>query len=273
MQRWALGFVCALAIAACGEHHAGGPRQRLRLATTTSTHNSGLLDDLLRPFERREHCEVQILAVGTGQALKLGERGDADVVLVHARQRELAFVKAGHGVDRREVMYNDFVLAGPADDPAQVGGLKIAAALRRLVRNGGRFVSRGDDSGTHIRELELWQQAGITPPTQDTAQYFSPGQGMGACLIMADEKHAYVLTDRGTYLAFQKKIDLVVLVEGDDTMRNPYGAMLVNPKRHSHIDGKLGTKLLDYLTSTEGRDRIRAFRVDGQQLFFPSVRK
>ncbi|MDH3590908.1 MAG: substrate-binding domain-containing protein, partial [Planctomycetota bacterium] len=237
------GLTLFLVAAACGGSGDKVP-SRVRLATTTSTHNSGLLDELLPPFERRANVEVQIIAVGTGQALKLGERGDADVVLVHAREREDAFVAARHGVDRRDIMWNEFVIAGPADDPAGVKGTTDAAtALRRIQEFGASFVSRGDDSGTHIRERAIWKAAGLAPPRDDPA-YLEAGQGMGSCLVIADEKRAYVLTDRGTFLAFKGKLDLVVLVQRDARLRNPYGAMLVNPVRHPHVNQAAARKLL-----------------------------
>ena len=267
---FALVVAACLALPGCGGDGASAPSdRRLRLATTTSTANSGLLDELIPPFEKAHRCTVQVLAVGTGQALKLGERGDADLLLVHARSRELAFVQAGHGVERRDVMYNDFVIAGPASDPAGLKGLPITDAFAKLAKSDARFVSRGDDSGTHIRELALWKAAGFERAPESRAEYLSAGQGMGGCLVMADEKGAYVLTDRGTYLAFRPKLDLVVLVEGDASLRNPYGAILVNPERHSHVEAGLGRAFLDYLTSADGRARISGFRVDGQRLFHP----
>jgi len=251
-------------IAACG-----GPSEptRLRLATTTSTENSGLLEWLLPPFEEAANVRVETIAVGTGKALALGERGDADVVLVHARSREDAFVEAGHGVDRRDVMWNDFVVLGPLADPAGVEGMEdAAAAFAKIASSQARFVSRGDDSGTHIRERSLWEAAGGRP---DGESYWETGQGMGATLTIADEKLAYVLADRGTYLAFGRKIDLKVLVAGDPALRNPYGVMRVNPARHPHVATEAALELLDYLTSPEGQARIEAFRRDGEVLFHP----
>ena len=254
-------FVLSLA-ASCG---VSGETPHLRLATTTSTDDSGLLDVLLPPFEEREGVKVDRIAVGTGRALALAERGDADLLLVHARAREDAFVAAGWGIDRRDVMGNDFVIAGPPDDPAGIkGSSDAAAALRRLATVEATFISRGDDSGTHARELMLWEAAGLEP---NWPGYAEAGQGMGSCLNIADERRAYVLTDRGTFLSFGKKVELAVLVEGDPALRNPYGAILVNPERHPHVKIDLARKLLDYLTSPEGQARIDAFRVDGQVLF------
>ncbi|MHC4972285.1 MAG: ABC transporter substrate-binding protein [Planctomycetota bacterium] len=259
------------AVWGCGESEPAPTS--IRLATTTSTHNSGLLDDLLPPFEEREGIAVQVIPVGTGQALALGERGDADVVLVHAREREDAFIEAGHGVERRDIMWNDFVVAGPRADPAGVRGLRDAAeAFRRIRAARARFVSRGDDSGTHIRELAVWKKTGQDPP-RGMNHYLEAGQGMGRCLTIAGEKGAYVLTDRGTFLAYRSRLGLEVLVEGDRLLRNPYGAMLINPARHPHVQAEAARKLLDYLTSEEGQRRIGAFRVDGQVLFHPARTK
>lgn len=253
-----------LALLGCGGR---GEPTRLRLATTTSTENSGLLDWLLPPFEERENVRIERIAVGTGQALALGARGDADVVLVHARAREDEFVAKGFGVDRRDVMWNDFVVAGPPDDPAGVRGMKdAAAALEKIAAAHARFVSRGDDSGTHIREKTLWKAGGGRP---EWDEYIEAGQGMGPCLTIADEKQAYILTDRGTFLAYGRKIDLVVLVEGDPALRNPYGVILVNPARHPHVKAAMGRKLIDYLTSPEGQKRIADYRKAGQVLFHP----
>lgn len=256
-----LFLLFAVLLAACG---AADDRPRIRLATTTSTENSGLIAYVLEEFEEREGIDVDVIAVGTGQALKLGARGDVDLVLVHAREREDAFMAAGHGIEHRDVMWNDFVLLGPPTDPARIKGLKdTAKAFRKIAANNAEFVSRGDDSGTHIRERAIWERAGGTPTGKEF--YLEAGQGMGKCLIMANELGAYVLSDRGTYLAFRRKLDLVVLVDGDPPLRNPYGVMLVKPEREG------ARKLLDYLTSAEGQKRIGEFRVDGKQLFHPAA--
>lgn len=255
-----------IGLAACGD--GGTEPTRIRLATTTSTENSGLLAVILPPFEERENVLVERLAVGTGAALKLGENGDADVLLVHAREREDAFVEQGHGVDRRDIMWNDFVILGPPADPAGISGLKDAgAALAVIGAVKAPFVSRADDSGTHTRELSLWKSSGGRPSWDD---YLEAGQGMGPCLNMAHEKQAYVLADRGTFLAYTKQIDLVVLVEGDPGLRNPYGAILVNPEKHPHVKFEAAKKLLDYLISPEGQQRIGDFRKEGEVLFHPN---
>jgi tungstate transport system substrate-binding protein len=248
-----------LALAACGG--ADAPKV-LRLATTTSTRDSGLLEWLLPPFEQREGIEVQVIAVGTGQALALGGRGDADLVLVHARTLEEEFVANGHGSDRRDVMWNDFVVLGPPGDPAAVRGSDAVEAFRRIAARRAPFVSRGDESGTHIREQEIWARAGGMPRGDF---YLEAGQGMGPCLTMAAEKGAYVLADRGTWLA-RRRPELLVLVEGGGLLRNGYGAIL---PAHARADRAVGRRLLDYLTSPEGQRRIGEFRVEGEQLFHP----
>jgi len=267
MRRGLVVLALIALLAACGD---AAQRPRVRLATTTSTENTGLLEYLLPEFERREKIEVQVIAVGTGQALKLGERGDADLVLVHARAREDAFMAAGFGVERRDVMWNDFVILGPRADPAKVRGKDATAALRKIAGAKELFVSRGDDSGTHTRERMLWKAAGIDAPRREEF-YLEAGQGMGKCLIIADERRAYILADRGTFLAFRRKLDLDVLVDGDPALHNPYGATLVSPERHPGLNVSAARKLLDFLTSPETQRRIAAFRVDGQVLFHPAA--
>jgi tungstate transport system substrate-binding protein len=259
------GLAAVALVAACSKSSEG----RVRLATTTSTENSGLLKHMLGPFEKREGLDVQVVAVGTGQALEIARRGDADVVLVHARAKEDAFVAAGYGVDRRDVMWNDFVILGPPADPAGIRGLASATGALARIRDAGKsFVSRGDDSGTHTRELSLWGEVGGVPSGRDF--YLEAGQGMGKCLLVAEEKRAYILADRGTYLAFRRKLDLEILVEGDPLLRNPYGMILVNPAKHSHVNARGARKLLDYFTSPAGQQRISEFRVDGKVLFHPA---
>jgi tungstate transport system substrate-binding protein len=260
-----ISLVLALSLLAT----CGGPDDspRIRLASSTSIDDSGLLDFILPPFEEREGVKVDRIAVGTGRALALARRGDADIVLVHRRASEDAFVAEGWGVDRRDVMWNDFVIAGPTEDPAGArAATGPADALRRIAAAEAGFISRGDDSGTHTREQVLWKAAGIEP---DWPNYRDAGQGMGSCLTIADETRGYVLTDRGTYLAFGERVDLEVLVEGDRALRNPYGAILVDPERHPHVNADGARRLLDYLTSPEGQARIAAFRVDGHMLFHP----
>jgi tungstate transport system substrate-binding protein len=240
--------------------------ERLRMSTTTSTENSGLLSVLLPPFEKKCGCKVDVVAVGTGKALKLGEAGDVDVVFVHARKLEDRFVANGFGVNRRDVMYNDFVLVGPPDDPAGVGKTQSASeAFRAISSKGSPFISRGDESGTHQKEKEIWAAAGIVPRG---AWYVEAGQGMGEVITMATEKRGYTLSDRGTYIAFRKKTDLVELRLGDDTLWNPYGIITVNPVKYPHVKYALALKLIDYVTGPEGRSLISGFKVGGEQLFF-----
>jgi len=240
--------------------------EHLRLATTTSTDNSGLLAELLPPFEQANDCKVDVIAVGTGKAIKLGETGDVDVVLVHARSKEDQFVADGFGVDRRDVMYNDFVILGPPADPAGIAGTgDAAAAMAKIAAAGATFVSRGDDSGTYTREKQLWKKAGITPAGD---WYLEAGRGMGEVLTMADERQGYTLSDRGTYLAYKTKTGLEIAVEGDAGLFNPYGVIMVNPARHPHVKVDLAKKFMDFLTSAQGKVLITGFRVNGEQLFY-----
>ncbi len=240
--------------------------EHLRLATTTSTENSGLLAKLLPPFEQANNCQVDVIAVGTGKAIKLGETGDVDVVMVHARSKEDKFVADGHGVDRHDVMYNDFVLLGPASDPAEISGMADAIeAIGKIASDKITFVSRGDDSGTHNREKQLWQAAGVTPAGD---WYLEAGRGMGEVIVMAGERQGYTLSDRGTYLAFKDKTPLRIVGEGDKRLFNPYGVIMVNPQKHTHVKVELAEKFLDYLTSDQARALITVYRRGGEQLFY-----
>jgi tungstate transport system substrate-binding protein len=247
-----------------------GETQTLILATTTSTENSGLLGYLLPDFEKEYDVKVDVIAVGTGQALKLGEDGNADVLMVHARAQEDAFMDAGHGVRREDLMYNDFVILGPPDDPAGLRGMKKAAkAFEKIAEAQAPFVSRGDDSGTHTKEKEIWQAAGVEP-TGDW--YISAGQGMGAVLTMADEQQAYTLSDRATYLARTLEgTDLEIMVEGDPILFNPYGVIAVNPDKGSHIKHDLANTFIDWLISVPTQEKIAQFGVAefGAPLFTP----
>jgi tungstate transport system substrate-binding protein len=255
-----LGLTVVLAATALSE-------TRLRMSTTTSTENSGLLKVLLPPFEKANNCKVDVIPVGTGKALKLGENGDVDVVLVHARPAEDKFVAEGYGVDRRDVMYNDYVLVGPKTDPDKVKDVKTAVeAFKRLADGKADFISRGDDSGTNKKEKELWKVAGITP---NGKWYVEAGQGMGPVLMMAFERNGYTLTDRGTYYSYEKKIDLPILFQGDKALFNPYGVIAVNPKKHPDINYDLATKFINYITGPEARKIIADFKIEGKQLFFP----
>jgi tungstate transport system substrate-binding protein len=249
---------------------AAEEEQRLILATTTSTQDSGLLDDLLPDFEAQYNVKVDVVAVGTGQALALGEDGNADVLLVHARAREDAFMEAGHGTRREDVMYNDFVIVGPEADPAGVGGMQDApAALAKIAEAEAPFVSRGDDSGTHTKEKAIWAAAGIEPAGD---WYISAGQGMGAVLTMTDEQQAYTLSDRATYLARTLEgTELQIQVEGDPILFNPYGVMAVNPDKGAHIKADLAAQFIDWLVSLPTQEKIAQFGTDkfGMPLFTP----
>lgn len=243
-------------------------QEHLRLATTTSTENSGLLGHLLPAFEQAFALKVDVVAVGSGQALKLAENGDADVVLAHAPALEEAFVAAGFGVNRRAVMYNDFVIVGPPADPAGIKAMQATEALKTIAARQAPFLSRGDESGTHQKEKELWAAAGIAPAG---TWYRSAGVGMGQLLQMADETRAYTLTDRGTYLSRRQKGDLVILVENDPPLFNPYAIIATNPARHPNAKYLAAMQLIAWMTSPEGQKRIAAFRIDGQSLFVPTA--
>jgi tungstate transport system substrate-binding protein len=266
MHPWKRLLLASLLLAASFSAAANGA---VRLATTTSTANSGLLDYLLPRFEQQCDCKVHVIAVGTGKALKLGEDGNVDVVLVHARAAEDAFVAAGHGVDRRDVMYNDFVLIGPAEDPAGIRGeTDVVGAMRKIAHSQARFISRGDDSGTHKMEQHYWQLAGIAP---DGSWYLSAGQGMGEVLIMAGEMRGYTLTDRGTYVSYRDQLELPILLQGDARMFNPYGIIAVNPQKYPEINHQGANALIEWLTSTSGQALIASYKVQGEQLFTPSA--
>jgi tungstate transport system substrate-binding protein len=242
-------------------------QEHLRMSTTTSTENSGLLKLLLPPFESKCNCRIDVIAVGTGKALKIAEAGDVDVVFVHARKLEDEFVAAGHGINRRDVMYNDFVIIGPQSDPAKVKSASSPAdALKRIADAKATFISRGDESGTHQKEKDLWMAAGITP---SGSWYRSAGQGMGEVIMMATEQNAYTLADRATYAAFkQGKTDLATLFQNDKNLFNPYGVIAVNPAKHPGVKIQLANQFIDFVTGPEGRSIIRNFKVAGDQVFF-----
>lgn len=244
----------------------------ITLASTTSTEQSGLFGHLLPLFARATGIAVRVVALGTGQALDVARRGDADAVFVHDRAAEERFVAEGHGGPRRAVMYNDFVLAGPAADPARVAGTgDVAGALRRIAAAGAPFVSRGDRSGTHAAELRLWQRAGVDPGTGRGGWYREIGQGMGPALNTAAAQGAYVLTDRATWIAFRNRQDLRVAVEGDVLLFNQYGVMTVSAERHPHVRAADAGRFADWVVSPEGQAAIAGYRIDGQQLFFPNA--
>jgi tungstate transport system substrate-binding protein len=242
------------------------------VASTTSTQDSGLFEYLVPLFKQKTGITVKVVAQGTGQALDTGRRGDADVVFVHAKSAELKFLNEGQGVKRFPVMYNDFVLIGPKSDPAGIKGMKdVAKAFTTIKEKQAAFISRGDKSGTHIAELNLWKASGIDIEKDHGPWYKSIGQGMGAALNTAGASNAYVLSDRGTWIHFKNKGDLQILVEGDKRMFNQYGVMLVNPEKHANVKKDLGQAFIDYLISPEGQKDIANYKIDGEQLFYPNA--
>ncbi|MGE5201388.1 MAG: substrate-binding domain-containing protein [Acidobacteriota bacterium] len=245
----------------------------ITVASTTSTENSGLFGYLLPAFRKSTGIEVRVVAVGTGQALKLGERGDADVVFVHDRPAELKFLAAGFGVGRREVMYNDFVIVGPKSDPAGIMGMTDAiGAFKKIAAAKADFLSRGDNSGTNAEELRLWADAGIDVKKNGDGWYRDTGSGMGATLNTAAGIGGYTFTDRSTWLSFKNRADLVIVAEGDRRLFNQYGVMLVNPARHPTVKREWGQAFIDWLTSSDGQQTIAGYKINGEQLFFPNYR-
>jgi tungstate transport system substrate-binding protein len=243
------------------------------VASTTSTEQSGLFGHLLPAFTKKTGIAVKVVALGTGQALDVGRRGDADVVFVHDRVAEDKFVAEGYGVDRRDVMYNDFVLIGPKSDPAKVaGGKDVAAALKAVATAKAPFVSRGDKSGTHAAELRYFKDAGVDPNEGRGTWYRETGSGMGPALNTASSMNAYILADRGTWLSFKNRGELGIVVEGDRKMFNPYGVILVNPAKHAHVKQAEGRAFMDWLVSVEGQAAIASYKVGGEQLFFADAR-
>jgi tungstate transport system substrate-binding protein len=241
--------------------------------STTSTQNSGLFDHILPKFTEKTGIAVRVVAVGTGQALKNARNGDGDVVLVHSKPDEEQFVAEGWGVKRQDVMYNDFVIVGPASDPAGIAGMKNAdEAFEKIAEAKAPFASRGDNSGTHKAELRLWKKTDVDPVHASGDWYLETGSGMGATLNTAVGKHAYTLTDRGTWLSFANKDDFKVLVEGDPELFNQYGVILVNPEKHPRVKAEKGQAFIDWLTSGAGQKAIASYKIDGQQLFFPNAR-
>jgi tungstate transport system substrate-binding protein len=262
------GLVLAAAVM-CSQTSA--QEKSIVVASTTSTQDSGLFGYLLPIVKERTGIVVKVLAQGTGQALDTARRGDADVVFVHAKSAEEKFLAEGFGVKRYPVMYNDFILIGPKDDPAGVKGKDILTALQMIKTKGAPFISRGDRSGTNIAELALWKAAGIDIATDKGPWYKEIGQGMGAALNMASASNAYVLSDRGTWLAFQNRGDLAIVVEGDKRLFNQYGVMLVNPTKNPNVKKELGQQFIDWLVSPEGQKVIADYKVNGQQLFYPNA--
>ncbi len=246
----------------------------ITVASTTSTANSGLFDAVLPAFESKTGINVRVIAVGTGQAIRQAKNGDADVLFVHHKSSEEAFVADGFGVKRFNVMYNDFLIAGPAADPAKIHGLKdVVAAMRNIADSKKPFVSRGDDSGTHKKELGLWKQTGIDVKSQSGTWYRESGSGMGGTLNTAAAMNAYVLADRGTWLSFKNRGELVVQVQGDARLFNQYGIILVDAKRHPHVKAALGQTFIDWILSPEGQRLIGEFTIDGKGLFVPNAKE
>jgi tungstate transport system substrate-binding protein len=246
----------------------------ITVASTTSTEQSGLFGHILPIFTRESGIAVRVVALGTGQALDVGRRGDADVVFVHDRAAEERFVTEGFGGPRRHVMFNDFVITGPASDPARIAGLgDTAEALRRIAAARAPFISRGDRSGTHAAELRLWQLAGVDPASGRGQWYREVGQGMGPALNTAAAQGAYILADRGTWLSFRNRQDQRILIEGDTRLFNQYGVMLVNAQRHPHVKAADGQRFIDWLLSAAGQAAIASYRINGEQLFFPNADK
>ncbi len=251
--------------------HAGAQEKSIVVASTTSTQDSGLFGYLLPIFKAKTGIDVKVVAQGTGQALDTARRGDADVVFVHAKSAEEKFLAEGFSVKRYPVMYNDFVLIGPQSDPAGIKGKDIVTALKTIKDKAAPFISRGDRSGTHIAEINLWQDAGIDIAKDNGPWYREIGQGMGAALNMASASNAYVLSDRGTWLAFKNRGDLVIVVEGDKRLFNQYGVMLVNPAKYPSVKKDLGQQFIDWLVSPEGQNVIAGYKINGAQLFYPNA--
>jgi tungstate transport system substrate-binding protein len=260
-----------LGLVAPSEAQAQAPRFMV-MASTTSTEQSGLFAHLLPAFKQASGIDVRVVALGTGQALDTARRGDADVVFVHDQAAEEKFVAEGFGLKRQAVMYNDFILVGPKADPAGVKGRDIAQALGKLAASKDGFVSRGDKSGTHAAELRYWRTAGVDVATNKPAGYAECGCGMGPALNIAASKNAYVLTDRGTWLNFKNRGDLAVLVEGDQRLFNQYGVMVVNPAKHAHVKADLAQAFVDWVVSPAGQASIAAYKIGGEQLFFPNAK-
>jgi tungstate transport system substrate-binding protein len=266
----ARGFLILAAVALAAPW-AAAQEKSIVVASTTSTQDSGMFGYLLPIFKQKTGIAVKVVAQGTGQALDTARRGDADVVFVHAKSAEEKFLAEGFGVKRYPVMYNDFVLIGPNNDPAGVAGKDIVAALRMIKEKQAPFISRGDRSGTHIAELNLWKDAGIDVAAAKGPWYREIGQGMGAALNMASAANAYVLSDRGTWLAFKNRGDLAIVVEGDKRLFNQYGVMLVNPAKHPNVKKDLGQQFIDWLISPQGQKAIAGYKNNGQQLFYPNA--
>jgi len=272
-RRTVLGLILgACVVAGTASYTIRAEDKFIIVQSTTSTQNSGLFEHILPTFTKKTGIEVRVVAVGTGQALKNAEKGDGDVVLVHSKPDEEKFVADGWGVKRYDVMYNDFVIVGSAEDPAKIVGLKdTTEALKKIAEAEAPFASRADESGTHKAELKLWQKAEIDPKPSSGTWYLETGSGMGATMNTAIGKHAYALTDRGTWLSFANKSDFKIKVEGDPSLFNQYGVTLVNPAKHKNVKAEEGQAFIDWLTGPEGQAAISSYKIDGQQLFFPNA--
>ena len=269
---WKVLLVLLLALSTRMRAHA--QEKFITVASTTSTEQSGLFKYMLPIFRTKAGFQVRVVAVGTGQALDIGRRGDADVVFVHAKPLEEKFFAEGHGVQRFDVMYNDFVLIGPKSDPAKVGGTKdIVAALHKIKAAQTPFVSRGDKSGTHFAEISLWKLVGIDIAKDKGPWYRDTGQGMGPALNSAAGMNAYILSDRGTWRSFKNRADLAIAVEGDNRLFNQYGIMLVNPVKHPNVKKEMGQAFVDWVISREGQSVIASYKIGGEQLFFPNAKR
>jgi tungstate transport system substrate-binding protein len=272
IRRTFLNFIAAALLSTVVIHSAQAENPFIIVQSTTSTQNSGLFDDLLPKFTAKTGIDVRVVAVGTGQAIRNAANGDGDVLFVHSKPSEEKFVADGLGVSRADVMYNDFVIVGPANDPAGVAGTNnVAKALTKIASSKSIFASRGDDSGTHKAELRLWKASGIDPSEDSGTWYRETGSGMGATLNTGTGMGAYVMTDRATWIAFGNKGKHQIVVEGDPNMFNQYGVILVNPKAHPHVRADMAQRFIDWLLSYEGQAAIADYQVDGQQLFFPNA--
>jgi len=265
-------FAVALAAAALLPTAANAQDKTIVMSSTTSTEQSGLFGHLLPAFTKATGINVRVVAQGTGQALDMGRRGDADVLFVHDKAAEEKFIAEGWGLPRRDVMYNDFIMLGPKSDPAGVKGNDVVEAMKKLAASNAQFVSRGDRSGTHSAELRYWKAAGIDAPEKQVPGYKSCGCGMGPALNIASSSNAYVLSDRGTWLSFKNRGDLAILVEGDKRLFNQYGVIVVNPAKHPHVKKDLAQAFADWVVSPAGQATIADYKIDGQQLFFPDAK-
>ena len=271
IQRRALVGAFIGAVVAASGIAASAQERSIVMASTTSTEQSGLFAHLLPAFKAARNIDIKVVALGTGQALDLGRRGDADVLFVHDQVAEEKFVAEGFGLKRMPVMYNDFVVVGPKDDPAGVKGKDVAEALRKLSTGNASFISRGDKSGTHAAELRFWKAVGIDPPAGKVPGYKECGCGMGPALNIASSSNAYALTDRGTWLNFKNRGDLAILVEGDTKLFNQYGVIVVNPAKHPHTKTELAQAFADWVVSADGQAAIASYKIGGEQLFFPNA--